>query len=104
MQTELLALQETLFGMRDEIEEYDRFQQRADRYELRKTEAGGLVYTLKADAQPPQPMHDICPACYANRKTAILQPRGILLTCTVCKADVPNLPPPNVVTTVRGHF
>lgn len=91
LQSSLLTLQGSLYSIREEIEEYDRFKERADRYELRQTQAGGFVYALKPDAQPPQPAHDICPNCYESRKTAILQPRGTLLTCPSCKADFPNL-------------
>lgn len=92
LQLRLLTLQSSVYDIREEIEEYDRFKERADRYQLRKTEAGGFVYTLKADAQPPQAVHDICPACYENRKTAVLQPLGRLLVCPTCKTEFPNLP------------
>lgn len=92
LQGNLLALQSNLYAIREEIEDYDRFKERADRYQLRKTEAGGFVYTLKPDADPSKPVHDICPDCYENRKTTVLQARGTLLTCNVCKVDFANLP------------
>ncbi|MDO5704074.1 MAG: hypothetical protein Q4G49_03255 [Paracoccus sp. (in: a-proteobacteria)] len=43
LQSNLLTVQGDLYAIREEIQEYDRFKDRADRYALRQTEAGGFV-------------------------------------------------------------
>lgn len=65
-----------------------------ERYQLEKLSTGVLVYTLKKDARETEPAHQLCAACYQDRRKSILQPvshnvgRCISLDCPDCGTRV----------------
>lgn len=79
--------QEVLAQLQKVIERNERFDHEAQRYALQKTDLGGFVYTLKPDHADGQPPHDLCAACFDDRKKSILQFTQMnTLTCPKCGA------------------
>jgi hypothetical protein len=70
-----------------------------ENYELKATHGGGLVWSLKPDAQGPETPHQICTKCYEEGKRSFLQPKGrsghevhigipAKLYCPACKSEI----------------
>jgi len=94
------ALLEKVSALEKEIAAFETGDAEKLRYELKTTGGGGFVYTLKPDAQPPEPPHQICANCYQSRRKSFLQKRGQgvarisgglppTLVCAVCGAEIP---------------
>lgn len=81
-----MLLKQKLAALQQELDARDEFAQEAARYRLEDTGAGAAVYALKPDDQSDEPMHCICPRCYAQRQKAILQPATDGRNCWVCFA------------------
>jgi hypothetical protein len=70
------AAQTSLISRVSELEEqvrsFETWDAEKQRYELHDAGRGIMTYRLKADAQPPEPAHEICPDCYQRRVKFIL--------------------------------
>ncbi len=94
---ERTALLERISNLEKEVTDLEAWEATKDRYELKRTSGGGLVWSLKAEAQRSEAPHQICTNCYEKRKRSILQPKGrsgvamttpAKLYCPACKAEV----------------
>lgn len=82
----ILSLQGTIFSLQSQnhelldskrkIEEdmikLSSWKETASKYFLNELCSGVFVYTLKEEHQSTEPLHHICPNCYANGKQSIL--------------------------------
>lgn len=85
LQTEQLAMQSAILDFQEEQRRIERFRTEADRYELKKTEQGSLVYELKPSHAGGDPDHCICATCYEKQIKSVLQPVAHnTLSCTTC--------------------
>ena len=92
LKSEIAALQIEIAELQRAQESVDRIEQRKRNYERAKTPMGELVYRLKADADTGDIPHEVCPACFEDDKVRTLQPRGSILECLNCKAQIRNKP------------
>lgn len=83
LQERILAAQEAQFALIERVREleekvasFEGWETEKLRYEMQLTAGGGIVYALKAQADPSEPAHKICANCYANRKKSVLQKVG----------------------------
>ena len=67
-QTNEFALLEQINDLKKEIARFETWDNEKTRYELKAFGTGAFAYALKTEAQQGEPMHQICPTCYANRK------------------------------------
>ncbi len=85
LQTEQLAMQSAILDFQQEQRRIERFQAEADRYELKRTEQGSLIYELKQSQANSDPSHCICATCYEKQIKSILQPVAHnTLSCGTC--------------------
>jgi hypothetical protein len=70
-----------------------------EKYELKVTHGGGVVWSLKVEAGSSETPHQICTKCYEDGKRSILQPEGrsgpaahmgnpAKLYCPICSSKV----------------
>jgi hypothetical protein len=96
---ERTVLLERIRDLEKEITDMEAWEATKQRYELKRTNGGGLVWSLKKDAQLTETPHQICTNCYEKRKRSILQPEGrsgpavqlgnpAKLYCPTCSAKV----------------
>jgi len=86
-QTKLARLETEIMKLQRAHEALDRIEQRKRNYVLAETAAGERVYRLKGDAGTGEPSHEMCPACFEQDQMSILQPRGSVLQCDICKSN-----------------
>ena len=71
------AQQATLISRVSELEEkvrgFETWDAEKQRYEMHELGRGTMAYRRKADTQPTEPAHFICPDCYQNGDKSILQ-------------------------------
>lgn len=98
-QDERSALLERIGELEKELARFERWEAEKQRYELKETPGGGFAYSLKPEAQPPEPPHQICANCYQGGKKSILQleaPNSVrqnfgtpqMLVCPECESKV----------------
>jgi hypothetical protein len=105
-QTSVFAVNEERTRLLSRVNELERqiaalegWQSEKQRYEMKLTASGSIIYSLKVDATPTEPPHNICPSCYQSGRKSILQtmPRtGPSMSlrippqyrCSVCKAEI----------------
>lgn len=96
---ERAALLERVSILEKEIADLEAWETTKNRYELKRTNGGGLVWSLKSEAQTSETPHQICTNCYKDRKRSILQPKGRSvaaqqmgewqkLYCPACKSEI----------------
>lgn len=73
---ERTALLKRISNLEKEVTDLEAWETTKQRYELKRTSGGGIVWSLKADAQGTEAPHQICTKCYEDRKRSILQPEG----------------------------
>ena len=84
-----MTLQNALLDLQREQQRLDRFSQEATRYQMAKTDMGGLVYTLKPGHENGEPPHDLCASCFQRGQKSILQRVGFnTLGCSQCNERV----------------
>ncbi len=89
LQTEQIAMQSAILEFREEQRRIEHFKAEADRYALRRTELGSLVYELKPGQADAEPTHWICAACYDKQIKSVLQPVAHnTFECGTCKSRV----------------
>jgi hypothetical protein len=93
------ALLDRVSQLEKEMARFETWEDEKKRYELKEFGKGAFAYSLKAEAQGAEPMHQICPTCYENRRKSILQivPGNNVRTnlgiksvhrCPACKTEV----------------
>lgn len=93
------ALLEQIGELKKEIAHFETWDDEKTRYELKEFGRGAFAYSLRQDAANGEPIHQICPTCYSNRRKSILQivPGNNARTalgirpvhrCPVCKTEV----------------
>jgi hypothetical protein len=99
-QTQQSALADYIRSLEADVAAFEKWDTEKQRYQLKEFGLGAFAYTLKADAQSSEPVHQICPTCYEDRRKSILQivpgnnartALGIkaVRRCPVCKTEVP---------------
>lgn len=94
-----MALLQRVGDLEKEVASFERWEAQKERYELKATPGGGFAYALKPNAEPPEPPHQICAACYEHRKRSVLQKiaknkasthMGVpnMYRCPECKAEI----------------
>jgi hypothetical protein len=86
-------LKAELAEIHNAAEKAQKFEGQLARYELHRTEGGGLLYRLKATDKSGEPPHSICPNCVEAGHKSILQGDGYFLGCPKCGASIPNKKP-----------
>ena len=85
LQTEHVAMQRAIADVLEEQRRTDQFQAETERYALKRTELGALVYELKDVDASGEAAHCICATCYEKQVKSILQPVGRnTLGCNIC--------------------
>lgn len=72
-QGEQLALLEDKRGLEQKIADLEAWDRQKERYQLSEVGRGALAYTLKPDADPPEPDHMACANCFDHGRRSILQ-------------------------------
>ena len=72
-QTGYLALLSEKSELEAELLKIKDWAHEKQRYQLHKTESGGLLYRIKPEMQGAEPAHDICANCYENGIKSLLQ-------------------------------
>lgn len=96
---ERTALIERVSNLEKQVADFETWESEKQRYKLKQVDVGAFCYAVKNDAQPTEPPHWICAACYGNRKKSILQDNGPASTsgidsrsriykCFECKAEI----------------
>ena len=97
IQGSALTLQENHFSLlqqKTDLEkrllEYEKWEDTASQYALKKLAARSFVYVPNESNKSPKPMHYLCAKCYGDRKKSILQTiyvgmGGDRLFCPECK-------------------
>ena len=106
LQEKILTAREAQTALTERINELERvvasfeaWDVEKQRYKMKTTAQGGIVYSLNVNAELSEPPHDICPNCYQNRRKSILQKKEVnaatmglgkppLLKCIACNAEV----------------
>ncbi|MEW8300245.1 MAG: hypothetical protein AB2665_18725 [Candidatus Thiodiazotropha sp.] len=93
-QDALFQLREELFKLQDEnnilkqeISEFESWDNKISEYELVKTSGNAVVYKYKGE-----PEHYICPSCVSKRKIEILQDNRTMsgkFRCIGCEGEYP---------------
>ncbi len=99
-QTRYAEAVERVSTLEEKLASFETWETEKDRYELKKTAAGAMVWSLKPDEQGSEQPHQICTNCYENRKRSILQPKPLnmverqtggvwpRLFCPACKMEI----------------
>lgn len=76
--------------LEEALKQYERWEQEKKRYQLAKTDAGTLLYRLRADCLDGEPEHDLCPVCFQDEVKSILQvgTTGEVAHCPRCKTSI----------------
>lgn len=77
-------------ALESEVVELRHFEMERERYVLHQWSSGALTYRVKPEAQGEEPVHHLCPACYAQAVKSLLQPAGFeshhrALRCCKCR-------------------
>jgi hypothetical protein len=100
LQEKILAAREAQTVLLDRIGElekevaaFEAWNAENKHYQLQKIDRGAFAYVRKPDAQPAEPAHWLCTACYQNNKKSLLQyhhahERDHIYRCSVCSAEV----------------
>lgn len=85
-----------------QIASAEAWETEKQRYKLHQPWTGAFVYALKKTAEPIEPAHWICAACYQRGKKSILQRRQVAdinihdaQCCDSCGATLPDFRPDN---------
>ena len=87
------ALADRIRALEGQLDEFLKWDDKINQYDLIQTPFGHFVYRLKeSNVEPNKPRHEICPKCVSMREVSILQgPRsadtgGLAKTCPKCTA------------------
>lgn len=83
-----IELKEQLVALREAALQESKLQERFERYELAKTEAGDIALRLKPAFHEEEPPHVICQPCKESGRLTIMQGNEMLISCSVCSAEV----------------
>ncbi|CDM42398.1 hypothetical protein [Ectopseudomonas oleovorans] len=105
-QTGYLALLNEKGELEAELLKIKDWAHEKQRYQLHKTEAGGLLYRIKPEMQGAEPEHEICANCYENGIKSLLQSAPdanwhLMLACHRCNSLVKVKRYPAPTPTVR---
>jgi hypothetical protein len=84
----------TIAALQSEIAAMKNWEAEKARYQLEDTGQGSVAYHRRADAQPSEPDHWICPNCYGVGKKSMLKHetlpvgRAETLVCHACGFDL----------------
>jgi hypothetical protein len=76
-----------------QVATFENWDAEAKRYEMRDFGGGTIAYALKQSMANGEPPHNLCSACFQNRKKGILQPTGpnaykqTMVKCAECGRD-----------------
>ena len=87
LREELFSLQEENNSLKKQIANAESWKEKADQYELVKTNGQAVVYKFKG-----QPEHYICPSCFNSKNIHILQSNRTMsgkYRCTGCESEFP---------------
>lgn len=87
LREELFKLQTTNNELRQQLVDFQAWQQKAEPYDLWKTAGGAVVYRFRGD-----PEHFICPSCFDSKKIHILQDNRMAsgkYRCPGCTTEFP---------------
>ena len=80
-----MTMQDTLLKLQDEAKQAEAFDAEAHRYVMTRTSQGATIYSLRPDEARGEPLHDLCPNCFQNKKKSMLQPVAMnTLGCNIC--------------------
>lgn len=84
---------ERMRKLESDLAKYQDWEQERKRYQLHQTEAGGLVYRIKPEAQGSEPVHDICAKCYEDGIKSLMQSAPdanwhLMVACHRCNSQV----------------
>jgi hypothetical protein len=93
------ACLERIRDLEKEVANFEAWDAEKQRYQMQTNAAGSVFFSLKDDAQPPEPTHKICGTCYKNRKKSFLQSIPMnsarrtlgfppMLMCPECKTEI----------------
>lgn len=88
------ALLKRIDTLEAELMRMKAWDDESQRYELADAGQGVLAYRIKAEVQPSEPPHWLCPNCYGEKKKSLLQPenrfpgRTQWLVCTRCHTEL----------------
>jgi hypothetical protein len=88
------SLSKKVDELEEKIAQMSAWAAEKQRYELVNLAEGVFAYRLKADAANGEPVHEICPQCYEQRRKSILQKqlldigRAEKRVCTACEFEV----------------
>jgi hypothetical protein len=76
-----------------EVADFETWDAKKDKYELKSVPRGGFAYMLKPDARGAEPPHWLCTHCFEGRKRSIMQrlpshaTRDNIFKCPACPAS-----------------
>lgn len=97
-----LDLKQQLLDLREEAIKAQDMENQFDRYELKETQTGAIVLSLKKTDTSGEPHHYICPTCQSNGKKSILQGHEGWRKCNTCNAEYP-FKPQTIMTAPRDR-
>jgi hypothetical protein len=100
LQKEILTAQQAQFALIERVRDFEKqlatfedWDAEKKRYQMKDFGGGTIAYSLKPEMADGEPPHNLCSACYQNRKKGILQPMGInayrqqMVKCAECNKD-----------------
>ncbi|WP_422923214.1 hypothetical protein [Singulisphaera sp. PoT] len=89
------AMVDRIRELEAEVTKFETWDAEKERYQLTEIASGVFAYALKEEAEPAEPFHYICQACYQHQRKSILQKKiggGIApmesYECHECDAEI----------------
>lgn len=83
--------------LKAEIEKHNAWNEEVKRYVLREVLPRNYAYILRPEAQGQEPLHLVCPTCFAQGKKRIMQQCDLLRSiCPECKTTIQDKPSPPI--------
>lgn len=83
------ALTNEVSELKNKLRDIENWEGQMKRYKLHSFGTKALAYALQPGMEQGEPFHYICTCSENRRQKSILQPKGHLLHCPSCKADIP---------------
>jgi hypothetical protein len=98
------SLTAEIVDLKEKLKNFESWESQINRYKLHAFITGALAYALQPGMDQGEPNHYLCATCVEKRKKTILQPKGHLLFCPVCKTIISmrDQPPSNPVAVVHA--
>ena len=92
-QAEYGALLGRVRELEEQVEQFERWEEEKQRYQLHEFATGAIAYVIKAEDQGDDPTQYLCSTCYQRRVKSFLQPNfdrayARQLQCNNCQAVI----------------